>query len=201
MPRPRAFPRSSRRRTLHDMTARTIRLLLAYDGTGFRGWASQGNKPIRTVEGTLAPLLSAITGEHVKVSRRRAHGRGGARSRPGSVVHHHQSGDLRAPAESDRRPARPRGGGAQRPRGAGRFRRQVLGECTCLSVSRERRSDARPVPGAVRLAPPVRSRSAGDAGRCGLPDRVPRLHFVLPSPRRREVDGQGSPACLHRSSW
>lgn len=48
--------------------ARTIRLLLAYDGTGFRGWAAQGNKPIRTVEGTLAPLLSAITGERVKLS-------------------------------------------------------------------------------------------------------------------------------------
>lgn len=50
------------------MTARTIRLLLAYDGTGFRGWAAQGSRPIRTVERTLAELLSAITGERVKLS-------------------------------------------------------------------------------------------------------------------------------------
>ena len=31
--------------------ARTTRLLLAYDGTGFRGWAAQRDPAIRTVKG------------------------------------------------------------------------------------------------------------------------------------------------------
>jgi tRNA pseudouridine38-40 synthase len=50
------------------MTGRTIRLLLAYDGTGFRGWAAQGRRPIRTVEGALTDVLSALAGGRVKLS-------------------------------------------------------------------------------------------------------------------------------------
>lgn len=46
----------------------TIRLLLAYDGTNFRGWAAQRDPAIRTVEGALTTVLSEVTGEHVKIA-------------------------------------------------------------------------------------------------------------------------------------
>ncbi len=44
------------------MTTRTIRLLLAYDGTGFRGWAAQRDPRVRTVEGVLTPVVEAVAG-------------------------------------------------------------------------------------------------------------------------------------------
>jgi tRNA pseudouridine38-40 synthase len=47
---------------------RTVRLDLAYDGTGFRGWASQRDPAIRTVEGTLSGALGSVLGERVKLS-------------------------------------------------------------------------------------------------------------------------------------
>jgi tRNA pseudouridine38-40 synthase len=48
--------------------ARTIRLTLAYDGTGFRGWARQRDPAIRTIEGTLVADLERILQEPVKLS-------------------------------------------------------------------------------------------------------------------------------------
>ena len=50
------------------MARRTIRLLLAYDGTDFRGWASQRDRTIRTVEGLLSEALEAVVAEPVKLS-------------------------------------------------------------------------------------------------------------------------------------
>jgi len=47
---------------------RTIRVVLAYDGTGFRGWAAQRDPRIRTVEGVLTSLLADVTREPVKLS-------------------------------------------------------------------------------------------------------------------------------------
>jgi tRNA pseudouridine38-40 synthase len=45
------------------MAPRTIRLLIAYDGTGFRGWAAQRDRSIRTVEGALGDVLAGVLGE------------------------------------------------------------------------------------------------------------------------------------------
>jgi tRNA pseudouridine38-40 synthase len=50
------------------MRERTIRLLLAYDGSGFRGWAAQRDPRIRTIEGALTEALGAVLGERVKLS-------------------------------------------------------------------------------------------------------------------------------------
>ncbi len=47
---------------------RTLRLDLAYDGTGFRGWARQRDPRIRTVEGTLLGSLEPILGAPVRLS-------------------------------------------------------------------------------------------------------------------------------------
>jgi tRNA pseudouridine38-40 synthase len=47
---------------------RIIRLVLAYDGTDFRGWARQGGPSTRTVEGVLAPALGEVLGEAVHLS-------------------------------------------------------------------------------------------------------------------------------------
>jgi tRNA pseudouridine38-40 synthase len=47
---------------------RNLRLLLAYDGTGFRGWAAQRDPGIRTVEGALTQVLSDVVGEPVKLA-------------------------------------------------------------------------------------------------------------------------------------
>jgi tRNA pseudouridine38-40 synthase len=49
-------------------TVRTIRLTLAYDGTGFRGWARQRAVGIRTVEGVLTERLETVLLEPVKLS-------------------------------------------------------------------------------------------------------------------------------------
>jgi tRNA pseudouridine38-40 synthase len=47
---------------------RVIRLGLAYDGTGFRGWARQRDPAVRTVEGVLLERLETILREPVKLS-------------------------------------------------------------------------------------------------------------------------------------
>ena len=47
---------------------RVVRLLLAYDGTGFRGWARQRDPGVRTVEGALLELLPRILREEVRLS-------------------------------------------------------------------------------------------------------------------------------------
>jgi tRNA pseudouridine38-40 synthase len=46
----------------------TIRLTIAYDGTGFRGWARQRDPTIRTIEGVLTECLETVLGEPVKLS-------------------------------------------------------------------------------------------------------------------------------------
>ena len=50
------------------MRERTIRLLLAYDGTRFRGWAAQRDPAIRTVEGVVTEALEALLTEPVRLS-------------------------------------------------------------------------------------------------------------------------------------
>lgn len=45
-----------------------MRLLLAYDGTGFRGWAMQRDPSIRTVERSLAEALEVVLAEGVRLS-------------------------------------------------------------------------------------------------------------------------------------
>lgn len=47
---------------------RTIRLDLAYDGTGFRGWATQRDPAIRTIEGVLTAALEELVREQVSLS-------------------------------------------------------------------------------------------------------------------------------------
>jgi tRNA pseudouridine38-40 synthase len=46
---------------------RGIKLELAYDGTGFRGWAAQRDPTVRTVEGVLSGLLARTLGERVRL--------------------------------------------------------------------------------------------------------------------------------------
>jgi tRNA pseudouridine38-40 synthase len=47
---------------------RTLRLDLAYDGTGFRGWARQRDPRIRTVEGAVLEVLEAVLRAPVRLS-------------------------------------------------------------------------------------------------------------------------------------
>lgn len=47
---------------------RTVRFLLAYDGTSFRGWAAQRDPAIRTVEGVLTEILTTVLREPVKLT-------------------------------------------------------------------------------------------------------------------------------------
>ncbi len=47
---------------------RVIRLTLAYDGTGFRGWAKQRDADVRTVEGSLAEALTRVVRHDVRLS-------------------------------------------------------------------------------------------------------------------------------------
>ena len=50
------------------MEERVVRLTIAYDGTGFRGWARQRDPGIRTIEGVLADRLETVLREPVKLS-------------------------------------------------------------------------------------------------------------------------------------
>jgi tRNA pseudouridine38-40 synthase len=43
-------------------------MTLSYDGTGFRGWAVQRDRSIRTVQGVLTDVIAAVTREPVKLS-------------------------------------------------------------------------------------------------------------------------------------
>jgi len=47
---------------------RPIRLLLAYDGTDFRGWAAQRDPAVRTVEGALRSVLADLLGRAPRIS-------------------------------------------------------------------------------------------------------------------------------------
>jgi tRNA pseudouridine38-40 synthase len=47
---------------------RVVRLLIAYEGTDFRGWARQRDRHVRTIEGVLADRLRAVLREPVKLS-------------------------------------------------------------------------------------------------------------------------------------
>jgi tRNA pseudouridine38-40 synthase len=47
---------------------RVIRLTLAYDGTDFRGWARQRDAGVRTVEGSLAEVLTRVARQDVRLS-------------------------------------------------------------------------------------------------------------------------------------
>jgi tRNA pseudouridine38-40 synthase len=50
------------------MKERTIRMQLAYDGTGFRGWATQRDPSIRTVERSLTDALEVVVTRPVRLS-------------------------------------------------------------------------------------------------------------------------------------
>ncbi len=50
------------------MHERTLRLVLAYDGSRFRGWAAQRDPAIRTVEGVVTEALGALLAEPVRLS-------------------------------------------------------------------------------------------------------------------------------------
>ncbi|HZB01640.1 MAG TPA: tRNA pseudouridine(38-40) synthase TruA [Actinomycetota bacterium] len=50
------------------MGERVVRLTIAYDGTGFRGWARQRDPGIRTIEGVLTDRLETVLREPVKLS-------------------------------------------------------------------------------------------------------------------------------------
>src|SRR5687767_14003212 len=47
---------------------RTIRLTLAYDGTGFRGWARQPDPSTRTIERVVGVQLERVLREPVKLA-------------------------------------------------------------------------------------------------------------------------------------
>jgi tRNA pseudouridine38-40 synthase len=46
----------------------TVRLDIAYDGTGFRGWARQRDLGIRTVEGEVTTVIERVLRERVRLS-------------------------------------------------------------------------------------------------------------------------------------
>jgi tRNA pseudouridine38-40 synthase len=50
------------------MGERVVRLTLAYDGTGFRGWARQRDPAIRTIEGVLTERIETVLRHPVKLS-------------------------------------------------------------------------------------------------------------------------------------
>ncbi|MBA3689922.1 MAG: tRNA pseudouridine(38-40) synthase TruA [Actinobacteria bacterium] len=52
----------------YDVERRIIRLVVAYDGTSFRGWAAQADPALRTVERLMVDALALVTGERPSLS-------------------------------------------------------------------------------------------------------------------------------------
>lgn len=52
----------------YEPERRVVRLLVAYDGTAFRGWAAQRDPALRTVEGLMTDALTLVTGERPSLS-------------------------------------------------------------------------------------------------------------------------------------
>ena len=75
---------------------RTIRLDLAYDGTAFRGWATQRDPEIRTVEGVLGDALEELLREPVSLS---VAGRTDAGVHARGQVASFRTGSTRTPAQ------------------------------------------------------------------------------------------------------
>ncbi|MBI3647349.1 MAG: tRNA pseudouridine(38-40) synthase TruA [Actinobacteria bacterium] len=50
------------------MNDRVVRLLLAYDGSGFRGWARQRDPSVRTIEGSVVAALEPVVRHPVRLS-------------------------------------------------------------------------------------------------------------------------------------
>ena len=50
------------------MAARVVKLVLAYDGTDFHGWARQRDPAVRTIEGAIAEELARVLGVEPRLS-------------------------------------------------------------------------------------------------------------------------------------
>ena len=182
---------------------RRVKLTVAYDGAGFRGFAR--NPGVRTV-------LEELTGAVATVVRRPVELTGAGRTDAGvhawgQVV----SGDL--PADTDladlsRRfnklcaPAIAVRDGAL---GRRRLRRPLLGHVAALPLRRVERPDAEPAARRPSVVRAPAARRVGDAGGVRPADRRARLHVVLPgaqgrSRAARAVDGPaGAVGALERA--
>ena len=127
------------------VTERTIRMLLAYDGTGFRGWAAQRDPTIRTVQRSLTEAIEPVLGHPVTLA---VAGRtdAGVHAR-GQVASFDTTSERRAGRDPrcDQRPARARGGGDRRAGGVSRLPRPLLGERARVPLPHRRGAGARPV--------------------------------------------------------
>ncbi len=170
-------------------TTRVIRLSLAYDGTGFRGWARQRDPSIRTVQGELEQHLERVLLERptLKVAGRTdagVHARGQvasfasgtrvARDRLRSALNAALAPEV-VVRERDVRPS-----GVRCP---------LLGDGARVRVPDRLGGGPGPVLGSVRLAPARAAVRPADAGGCPGPGRGARLHLVLPASRAGSVDG------------
>ena len=167
--------------------------LLAYDGTGFRGWAGQRER-IRTVEGVLR------TRSDVLGSGRQALGRGAdrrGRARPGQVVSFATGAETVDPQRV--REARERRCSGRRSSCDGRRRRRRGFDARFSATGREYvyRMDTGDVAGSVPAT--VRMASAGSAHvgamrrAAALPRRGARLRVVLPGAGGRADRRFGTP--------
>ena len=131
-----------------------LRLTLAYDGTGFRGWARQPGE--RTVEGELRDGARERLRRRSTARRRRPHRHGRARARE------------RRLGRGRRRPAaRARGRGAERRAAGGRRRRRAPRRRRPASTRASRRARARTATGSGAGASARRSRCAARSGTRG----------------------------------
>ena len=102
-----------------------LRLDLAYDGTDFRGWATQPG--LRTVQGELQGALATVLRLRVGLGGlRRSHRRRGPRARPGGARRPRRGARHGAAAASAQRDPAGRRAGTTCGRRPGRLRRPVL---------------------------------------------------------------------------
>ena len=160
---------------------RTIRLDLAYDGTAFRGWATQRDPEIRTVEGVLGDALEELLREPVSLS---VAGRTDAGVHARGQVASFRTGSTRTPAQ-----IREFLNGRLAPEVSIQHVRAAANgfDARFSASAREYRYridtslDARSVHGSVHVASAEGARPHGDAAGVGGAARNARLHELLPA--------------------
>ena len=179
----------------------TIRSLLAYDGTDFRGWAAQRDPAIRTVEGALTTVLSDVTGERVKLAvAGRTDAGVHARGQVASFVTTSDRAPEHAPVMRSTAGSGPEVVALDVRRAPAGFHARFSASAREYRYRMQRRPGARSVRRRDSCGTTIRHPDlAAMRAAAASPGRLARLHLVLPPPGCRQAH-RARPPARHRGA-